>query len=160
MEAKMTDLISQASPVSQIRKPGKRQKCSAHTVTSWPWTPLVYFEFAQKYMLLFASQILAVPGFVLHVNSMMNEVYDSVLRERLCTKTVLILYECPNELDSLVASLDGSYVLCFIANLIQLSLLEGEILAVHCSQFCRDKVSMYLYHPPLSFGSEPSKWKF
>ncbi|VDP67152.1 unnamed protein product [Schistosoma curassoni] len=67
---------------------------------------------------------------------MMNEAYDIIVNERLCSKIIMTLYDSSEEFNILLSKLDGSYVLCLIANLIQLSLLETDILASHCTEFC------------------------
>ncbi|KAF8569129.1 hypothetical protein P879_05348 [Paragonimus westermani] len=98
--------------------------------------PLIYSNFDAKKTVLFAANILTVPGLVLHISPSMNEAYDIVLQERLCSKTILIYRNDPSELETLFSSVEGSFILCFIANLVQLSLLEEEVLALHCSEFC------------------------
>ncbi|CAH8587147.1 unnamed protein product [Schistosoma haematobium] len=98
--------------------------------------PLIYEKFPQKLVISFTRNILTVPGFILHINSMMNEAYDIIVNERLCSKIIMTLYDSSEEFNILLSKLDGSYVLCLIANLIQLSLLETDILASHCTEFC------------------------
>ncbi|KAF6777588.1 hypothetical protein AHF37_02724 [Paragonimus kellicotti] len=155
--------------------------------------PLIYSNFDAKKTVLFAANILTVPGLVLHISPSMNEcvhlefahfckycstiysfgdqehvflnkqlksamnqlscvllddmvhhhrlfqrlhAYDIVLQKRLCSKTILIYHSDPSELEALFSSVEGSFILCFIANLVQLSLLEEEVLALHCSEFC------------------------
>ncbi|VDO54170.1 unnamed protein product [Schistosoma margrebowiei] len=98
--------------------------------------PLIFEKFPQKLVISFTRNILTVPGFILHINSMMNEAYDIIVNERLCSKIIMTLYNSSEEFNILLSKLDGSYVLCLIANLIQLSLLETDILASHCTEFC------------------------
>ncbi|CAH8602645.1 unnamed protein product [Schistosoma rodhaini] len=98
--------------------------------------PLIYEKFPQELVISFTRNILTVPGFILHINSMMNEAYDIIVNERLCSRIIMTLYDSSKEFNILLSKLDGSYVLCLIANLIQLSLLETDILASHCTEFC------------------------
>ncbi|KAH8871514.1 Ubiquitin-protein ligase E3B [Schistosoma japonicum] len=98
--------------------------------------PLIYENFPQRLVISFTVNILTIPGFILHINSMMNEAYDIIMNERLCSKIILTLYSSSEEFDNVLSKLDGSYVLCLIANLVQLSLLETDILASHCTEFC------------------------
>ncbi|CAH8515939.1 unnamed protein product [Schistosoma turkestanicum] len=117
--------------------------------------PLIYETFPQKLVILFTKNILTVPGFILHINSMMNEAYDIIVSERLCSKVIMTLYSSSEEFDSLLFKLDGSYVLCLIANLIQLSLLETDILASHCTEFCI-VVSKSMHYLSTYVGSKKS----
>lgn len=100
--------------------------------------PLLLCNFSPECISLFVVHILSVPGFVLHINSLASEAYDVIVREKLCSRVVTYLYKSlPNQ--SIVdCGLEGSYALCLIANLIQLSLLEVEVLVDHCEEFCVD----------------------
>ncbi|TGZ73457.1 hypothetical protein CRM22_001505 [Opisthorchis felineus] len=122
--------------------------------------PLLYSDFDKSKLIVFTSQILTVPGLILHVSSMMNESYDVIVKERLCSKIILLYHNHAEELELLVSSVEGPYVLCFIANLIQLSLLEEEVIALHCSEFCvvLSKLMRHLSNYVGSKKSNLSSW--
>ncbi|KAM3177720.1 hypothetical protein ACTXT7_003991 [Hymenolepis weldensis] len=131
--------------------------------------PMILSDFSSESNSLFVVHILTVPGFVLHINSLANETYDVIVREKLCSRIITFLYEkLPDPL--LLSSLDGSYILCLIANLIQLSLLEIEVLVDLCEQFCivlskllhvlggyvgQKKSNLTCWHPILGWFSRP-----
>ncbi|CAH8853419.1 unnamed protein product [Trichobilharzia szidati] len=117
--------------------------------------PLISEKFPEKLVISFATNILTVPGFILHINSMMNEAYDIIVKERLCSRIILTLYASSEEFDNLLSRLEGSYVLCLIANLIQLSLLETDILASHCTEFCI-VLSKFMHYLGTYVGSKKS----
>ncbi|OON19529.1 HECT-domain protein [Opisthorchis viverrini] len=125
--------------------------------------PLLYSNFNKSKLIIFTSQILTVPGLILHVSSMMNESYDIIVKERLCSKVILLYHNHAEELELLVSSVEGPYVLCFIGqspNLIQLSLLEEEVIALHCSEFCvvLSKLMRHLSNYVGSKKSNLSSW--
>ncbi|KAH9285980.1 Ubiquitin-protein ligase E3B [Echinococcus granulosus] len=132
--------------------------------------PLLLCNFSPECISLFVVHILSVPGFVLHINSLASEAYDVIVREKLCSRVVTYLYKSlPNQ--SIVdCGLEGSYALCLIANLIQLSLLEVEVLVDHCEEFCivlsrlldllggfvgQKKSNLTCWHPILGWFSKP-----
>ncbi|CAH8551322.1 unnamed protein product [Heterobilharzia americana] len=117
--------------------------------------PFIHEKFPQKLVLSFATNILTVPGFILHINSMMNEAYDIIVRERLCSKIILTLYAISEEFDNVLPQLEGSYILCLIANLIQLSLLETDILVSNCTEFCI-VLSKFMHYLGTYVGSKKS----
>ncbi|VDN97627.1 unnamed protein product [Rodentolepis nana] len=131
--------------------------------------PMILNDFSSESISLFVIHILSVPGFVLHINSLANETYDVIVQERLCSRVITFLYEkLPDP--SLLSSFDGSYILCLIANLIQLSLLEVEVLVDLCEKFCivlsklldvlggyvgQKKSNLTCWHPILGWFSKP-----
>uniref|UniRef100_A0A5K3F543 HECT-type E3 ubiquitin transferase n=1 Tax=Mesocestoides corti TaxID=53468 RepID=A0A5K3F543_MESCO len=132
--------------------------------------PLLVFDFSSHYICLFVLHILSVPGFVLHINSLAHEAYDVIVREKLCSRIILFLSESPQNLEIIFNDLEGSYALCLIANLIQLSLLEVDVLVDHCEEFCvvlskllhrlggyvgQKKSNLTCWHPILGWFSQP-----
>uniref|UniRef100_A0A0R3W4Q5 HECT-type E3 ubiquitin transferase n=1 Tax=Taenia asiatica TaxID=60517 RepID=A0A0R3W4Q5_TAEAS len=132
--------------------------------------PLLLCDFPPEYISLFVVYILSVPGFVLHLNSLANEAYDVVVREKLCSRVVTYLHESLPAQSILDCGLEGSYALCLIANLIQLSLLEVEVLVDHCEKFCivlsrlldllggyvgQKNSNLTCWHPILGWFSKP-----
>ncbi|VDL61291.1 unnamed protein product [Hymenolepis diminuta] len=131
--------------------------------------PMISSDFSSESNSLFVVHILTVPGFVLHINSLANETYDVIVREKLCSRIITFLYEKLSD-PLLLSSFDGSYILCLIANLIQLSLLEIEVLVDLCEQFCivlskllhvlggyvgQKKSNLTCWHPILGWFSKP-----
>ncbi|KAL3320845.1 Ubiquitin-protein ligase E3B [Cichlidogyrus casuarinus] len=91
--------------------------------------PLITREFDEQSIASYATEILTVPGFVLHINSLLPQTYEQVIEQRICSKVILLLFNSKPELE-------GCSVLYLVANLIQLSLLEIEVLADHCLEYC------------------------
>ncbi|KAM7541188.1 hypothetical protein Aperf_G00000042959 [Anoplocephala perfoliata] len=130
---------------------------------------MILCDFSPESIRPFVVHILSVPGFVLHINSLANETYSIIVREKLCSKIISFLYQTSLD-QSILGSIDGSYTLCLIANLIQLSLLEVEVLIELCEQFCivlsrlldvlggyvgQKKSNLTCWHPILGWFSRP-----
>ncbi|KAL5970102.1 Ubiquitin-protein ligase E3B [Taenia solium] len=118
--------------------------------------PLLLCDFSPECISLFVVHILSVPGFVLHLNSLANEAYDVVVREKLCSRVVTYLYESLPDQSILDCGLEGSYALCLIGiRKGLLSIVLSRLLDLLGGYVGQKRSNLTCWHPILGWFSKP-----
>lgn len=85
--------------------------------------PLVSANFSDKLMTMYLIHILSVPGLVQHLDAMTPECISVLINHRIFARTVELL-SSQQSMRIVFNTLEGSYALCLLANIIQLAYFE------------------------------------
>lgn len=87
--------------------------------------PLIAANFSDKLMTMFLIHILSVPGLIEHLQSLSPESITTLINHKIFQRSLELLSS--QQLMRIVFNtLEGSYALCLVANLLQLAYIERE----------------------------------
>lgn len=98
---------------------------SLSAIVQLSFLPLISSQFSSKLMTMFLIQIFSVPGLVLHIQQLAPECLTSFEKHNILAKTINVLYVEQN-MKIIFNALEGSYALCLMANIVQMSYIERE----------------------------------
>ncbi|GJQ75479.1 hypothetical protein Trydic_g17567 [Trypoxylus dichotomus] len=87
--------------------------------------PLLSANFSDKLMTMFLIHILAVPGLVYHLDILTPESTTNLVTYKILARSLELL-SSQQSMRIVFNSLEGSYALCLLANLLQLAYIERE----------------------------------
>ncbi|CAH1986182.1 unnamed protein product [Acanthoscelides obtectus] len=85
--------------------------------------PLVAANYSDKLMTIFLINILSVPGLIHHLQTLSSESIQTVINHRLFPRSLELL-SSQQSMRIVFNTLEGSYALCLLANLIHLAYIE------------------------------------
>ena len=89
--------------------------------------PLVFFKGSDAYLQLFLQHILSVPALTLHLETTAPDMLVQLSKSCPLQSTLTFL-QCEDNMKKIFSSLDGSYSLCLLANIIHLASSELQSL--------------------------------
>ncbi|XP_066246822.1 ubiquitin-protein ligase E3B [Euwallacea similis] len=88
--------------------------------------PLVSANFSDKFMTIFLINILSVPGLIYHLQTLSPETISTLQQHKLFTRSFELL-SSQQSMRIVFNTLEGSYALCLLANLIQMGYIERKL---------------------------------
>ncbi|CAH1155824.1 unnamed protein product [Phaedon cochleariae] len=85
--------------------------------------PLIAANYSDKLMTIFLINILSIPGLIQHLQTLSPESIMTICNHRLFSRSLELL-SSPQAMRIVFNTLEGSYALCLLANLIQLAFIE------------------------------------